>query len=59
MPFGIHLVGKFDDQNGVFRRQTDNGEQPYLEVNVVFQTAHPGCQQCADHTKRYHQHGRL
>src|SRR5882762_1374499 len=33
------LLGKFDDQNGVLRRESDQHDQTYLHVNVIHQSA--------------------
>ena len=39
----LHL-GKFDNQDGILRRQTDERNQPDLEVNIVFQAGRPNPQ---------------
>ena len=36
----MQLLGEFNDQNGVLRRQTNGGEQAHLEVHVVGKHPH-------------------
>ena len=52
------LVGEFDDQDRVLRRQTDDGDQPDLEVDVVRLMPNPDAEQRAEHAERHaEQHG--
>ena len=44
--------GKFHNQNRVFRRQADQGDQPDLEIQIVGQAARPCRQQSAGNRKR-------
>ena len=48
--------GKFHDQDGVFRRQTNGGQQTHLEVHVVAQLTQYRRQQGTQHAQRYHHH---
>ncbi|CRQ53393.1 hypothetical protein PAERUG_P45_London_17_VIM_2_12_12_00116 [Pseudomonas aeruginosa] len=49
------VLGHLDDEDGVLRREADDGDQADLEVDVVGQTAQAHPEQCAEYAQRHHQ----
>ena len=56
LALGLQVFGKLDDQNRVFGRQANDGDQPDLEVHVVGVAAQQRGQQHTQDTQRHHQH---
>ena len=54
----MQLLGEFNDQNGVLRRQTNGGEQAHLEVHVVGKHPHVRRAERAEHTEGNHEDNR-
>ena len=52
MPCVAQLVRELHDQNRVLRRETDDGDQSDLEVDVVRLAAEPDAEQRAEHAER-------
>ncbi len=50
------LFGKLDDQNRVFRRQANDGDQPYLEIHIVRHADSGHCQHRTERAHRHNQH---
>ena len=50
--FFVFVLGEFDDQNRIFRGQTDEHDQTDLRVNVVFHSAQPEREERAEHRDR-------
>ena len=55
---GLQILRELDDQDRVLGRQTDDGDQPDLEVHVVGVRAQQRRQQHAEHAQRHHQNDR-
>ncbi len=58
LALGLQVLGEFHDQDGVLRREPDDGHQADLEVNVVGHAAQQRREQHAQHAQRHHQHHR-
>ena len=48
----VFVLGELDDQDRVFRGQTDEHDQPDLRVDVVLHSAQPECEERAEHRDR-------
>ena len=54
----LQIFGKLDDQNRVFRRQADHGDQTDLEINIIRQASPPSAQNHTEQTQRHDQNHR-
>lgn len=52
----MQVLGEFDDENGVLRRQADDGDQANLEIDVVGHAQRAHREHRADGADRYDQH---
>jgi len=51
LAFGPQILGELDDQDGVFRRQADDGDETHLEVDVIRHIAERDCRYGANNAE--------